>query len=70
MADADKLQSLQAELAEHKKKLEEMQQRYGAPDAQVHPDEARAHIHSMRELLAYSEHTVQTLIELLGRVGI
>jgi hypothetical protein len=70
MADADKLQSLQAELEDHKRKLEEMQQRYGSPEAQVHPEAAREHMHSMRELIASTENTLRTLIELLGRAGI
>lgn len=70
MADEDKLQSLKEELEEHKKKLDEMQQRYGSPEAQIHPEAARQHIHSMRDLVADLTQKVQTLIELMGHAGL
>ena len=70
MSEPEKLQAVQAELEAHKRKLEEMQQRYGSPETHIHPDAAREHMHSMQELIASTRSSLQTLIELLGRAGI
>ena len=70
MPDPNELRSLKAELEAHKKKLDEIQQRYGTPDAAVEPETAREHAHSMREVVVATTKTVQTLIELLGQAGL
>jgi chromosome segregation ATPase len=70
MAEPEKLRSLRNELTEHQKRLEELKQRYGSPEAQGNPNAVHEHHLSLHEVLASTVRTVETLIETLGGAGL